>query len=124
MSSGPSGGPVSSGLAGFPTSVVGGPHAIAVEDEQAPATADPTSRAAAILRHVADEVRIRPMTELDIDGITRIDERITRKYRPEDWEQRVGYYFRRDADTSKAAEVNGSVTRFLGGEVRSGRLVL
>jgi len=27
----------------------------------------------AILRRVADDVRIRPMTELDIEGITRID---------------------------------------------------
>ena len=124
MSSGPIGAPVSSGLAGFPTSVVGGPHAIAVEDEQAPATADPTSRAAAILRHVADEVRIRPMTELDIDGITRIDERITRKYRPEVWEQRVGYYIRRDAESSQVAEVNGSVAGFMMGEVRGGEFGL
>jgi hypothetical protein len=31
------------------------------------------------------DVRVRPMTELDIEGICRVDERITGKYRPEVW---------------------------------------
>jgi ribosomal protein S18 acetylase RimI-like enzyme len=58
---------------------------------------------------VVDDVRIRPMTELDIEGITRIDERITKKYRPEVWERRVGYYIRRDSESSQVAEVAGTV---------------
>jgi ribosomal protein S18 acetylase RimI-like enzyme len=77
-----------------------------------------------ILRRVADDVRIRPMTELDIEGITRIDERITKRYRPEVWEERVGYYLRRDAESSQVAEVAGSVVGFMMGEVRGGEFGL
>ena len=77
-----------------------------------------------ILREMAADVRIRPMTELDIEGITRIDERITRRYRPEVWEQRVGYYIRRDAESSQVAEVAGSVAGFMMGEVRGGEFGL
>jgi ribosomal protein S18 acetylase RimI-like enzyme len=79
---------------------------------------------AAILRPVTDDVRIRPMTELDIEGITRIDERITKKYRPDVWEQRVGYYIRRDAESSQVAEVGGKVAGFMMGEVRGGEFGL
>jgi ribosomal protein S18 acetylase RimI-like enzyme len=79
---------------------------------------------AAILRPVTDDVRIRPMTELDIEGITRIDERITKKYRPEVWEERVGYYLRRDAESSQVAEVAGRVAGFMMGEVRGGEFGL
>ena len=64
------------------------------------------------------------MTELDIEGITRIDERITTRYRPEVWEQRVSYYIRRDAESSQVAEVNGSVAGFMMGEVRGGEFGL
>ena len=77
-----------------------------------------------ILRPVSDDVRIRPMTELDIEGITRIDERITKKYRPEVWEQRVGYYIRRDSESSQVAEVGGKVAGFMMGEVRGGEFGL
>ncbi|HEV2249250.1 MAG TPA: GNAT family N-acetyltransferase [Candidatus Limnocylindria bacterium] len=73
---------------------------------------------------MADAVRIRPMTELDIEGITRIDERITKRYRPEVWEQRVGYYLRRDAESSQVAEVAGKVAGFMMGEVRGGEFGL
>jgi len=73
---------------------------------------------------MADEVRIRPLTELDIEGITRIDERITKQYRPEVWEQRVGYYIRRDAESSQVAEVGGKVVGFMMGEVRGGEFGL
>jgi ribosomal protein S18 acetylase RimI-like enzyme len=73
---------------------------------------------------MADDVRIRPMTELDIEGITRIDERITKKYRPEVWEERVGYYLRRDAESSQVAEVAGAVAGFMMGEVRGGEFGL
>jgi ribosomal protein S18 acetylase RimI-like enzyme len=64
------------------------------------------------------------MTELDIEGITRIDERITKKYRPEVWEQRVGYYLRRDAESSQVAELAGVVAGFMMGEVRGGEFGL
>jgi ribosomal protein S18 acetylase RimI-like enzyme len=83
-----------------------------------------TSLGRLILRRVADDVRIRPMTELDIEGITRIDERITKRYRPEVWEERVGYYLRRDAESSQVAEVAGSVVGFMMGEVRGGEFGL
>jgi ribosomal protein S18 acetylase RimI-like enzyme len=112
---------------GYGTSAVGGPQAMALEGgpaEQAPRTVDSVNKAAAILRRVADDVRIRPMTELDIEGITRIDERITKQYRPEVWEQRVSYYIRRDAESSQVAEVNGSVAGFMMGEVRGGEFGL
>lgn len=71
-----------------------------------------------------DDVRIRPLTELDIDAITRIDERITKQYRPEIWEQRVAYYIRRDADSSQVALVAGKVAGFMMGEVRGGEFGL
>ena len=38
------------------------------------------------------DVRFRPLTELDIEAVTRIDETVTGKYRPDVWEQRIGYY--------------------------------
>lgn len=70
------------------------------------------------------DARIRALTELDIDAITRIDEAITGKYRPEVWEQRVVYYIRRDADAPKVAEVEGKVVGFMLGEVRGGEFGL
>ncbi|MEP7003880.1 MAG: GNAT family N-acetyltransferase [Chloroflexota bacterium] len=73
---------------------------------------------------MTDDVRIRPLTELDIEGITRIDERITKRYRPLVWEQRVGYYLRRDAESSQVAEVGGKVAGFMMGEVRGGEFGL
>ena len=73
---------------------------------------------------MAPEIRVRPLTELDIDGITRIDERITGRYRPEVWEQRVGYYIRRDPDSSQVAESDGRVIGFMLGEVRGGEFGL
>ena len=73
---------------------------------------------------MADDVVIRPMTELDIDGITRIDERITRQYRPDVWERRVGYYLRRDADSSQVADMAGKIAGFMMGEVRGGEFGL
>ena len=70
------------------------------------------------------DVRIRPMTELDIEGICRIDERITGRYRPEVWEQRAAYYIRRDPDSSQIAELDGRVVGFMLGEVRGGEFGL
>lgn len=68
--------------------------------------------------------RVRNMTELDIDAITRIDERITGRYRPEVWERRVVYYIRRDPDAPKVAEQDGRVVGFMLGEVRGGEFGL
>ena len=66
------------------------------------------------------DVRIRPVNELDIEAICRIDERITGKYRPDVWEDRVVYFIRRDPDSSQVAEVDGKVVGFMLGEVRGG----
>ena len=68
--------------------------------------------------------RIRPLDELDIGGIVKIDERITGIYRPDVWERRVGYYLRRDPDASQVAEVDGKVVGFMLGEIRSGEFGL
>ena len=67
---------------------------------------------------------IRALTELDLDGITRIDEKITGRYRPDVWEQRAAYYIRRDPDSSQVAELDGKVVGFMLGEVRGGEFGL
>ncbi len=64
--------------------------------------------------------KVRPLDELDIGAIVTIDERITGIYRPEIWEQRVGYYLRRDPESSQVAEVDGRVVGFMLGDVRAG----
>lgn len=71
-------------------------------------------------RDLTSELRIRPLDELDIDAVTRIDEKIGGNYRPEVWERRVGYYLRRDPEASVVAEDDGHVVGFMFGEVRSG----
>lgn len=73
---------------------------------------------------VAPATRIRPLDELDIGSIVRIDERITGAYRPDIWERRVGYYLRRDPDSSRVAEVEGKVVGFMLGDVRAGEFGL
>ena len=73
---------------------------------------------------VATGTRIRPLDELDIGSIVRIDERITGIYRPEVWEQRAGYYLRRDPDASQVAEVDGKVVGFMLGEIKAGEFGL
>jgi ribosomal protein S18 acetylase RimI-like enzyme len=70
------------------------------------------------------EVRIRPLTELDVESVCRIDERITGRYRPSVWEQRVGYYLRRDPEAPQVAELDGKVVGFMLGEVRGGEFGL
>ncbi len=64
------------------------------------------------------------MTELDVDGIVRINEKITGKYQPKVWEERVAYYLRRDAESSQVAELDGKVVGFMMGEVRGGEFGL
>lgn len=63
---------------------------------------------------------VRPLDELDLGAITRIDERITGEYRPEVWEDRVGYYLRRDPDASQVVEMDGKVVGFMMGDIRGG----
>jgi ribosomal protein S18 acetylase RimI-like enzyme len=72
----------------------------------------------------AAALRIRPADELDIGAIVDIDERIGGRYRPEVWERRIGYYLRRDPESSVVAEVDGRVVGFMLGEVRSGEFGL
>ena len=54
-------------------------------------------------------VVIRPLDELDITGIVRIDEKISGIYRPEVWETRVMYYTRRDPGASQVAVIGDKV---------------
>ena len=72
----------------------------------------------------ATEVRIRPLSELDISRIVAIDERLTGVYRPEVWERRVGYYLRRDPEGSPVAEIGGNVVGFMFSDVRGGEFGL
>jgi ribosomal protein S18 acetylase RimI-like enzyme len=69
---------------------------------------------------VQAQARIRALDELDIGAIVKIDERITGIYRPEVWERRVGYYLRRDPESSQVAELDGRVVGFMLGDVREG----
>jgi len=69
-------------------------------------------------------LEIRPVNELDIDGIIAIDEKIGGKYRPDYWERHIAYYLRRDPDSSVVAVAEGQVVGFMLGEVRSGEFGL
>ena len=70
------------------------------------------------------DVQIRVLDTVDIGAVTDIDEKITGRYRPDDWERRIGYYMRRDPDAALVAEIDGSVVGFMLGEVRSGEFGL
>lgn len=70
------------------------------------------------------DTRIRPLDELDIGAIVRIDERIGGAYRPDIWERRVAYYLRRDPGASQVAEVDGKVVGFMLGDLRAGEFGL
>jgi len=73
---------------------------------------------------VISAVRIRPLDELDVDGIVRIDEKIGGQYRPETWERRVVFYLRRDPGASQVAEAGGRVVGFMLGDCRAGEFGL
>ena len=73
---------------------------------------------------VAELVRIRSLSELDIARIVAIDERLTGVYRPEVWERRVMYYLRRDPDASQVAEMGGKVVGFMLSDLRGGEFGL
>ena len=68
--------------------------------------------------------RVRPLDELDLGAIVRIDERITGIYRPDAWERRVMYYLRRDPEASQVAEVDGKVVGFMLADLRAGEFGL
>ena len=70
------------------------------------------------------EVKIRSLQDTDLGGITALDEKIGGSYRPEVWENRVGYYLRRDPESSAVAERDGKVIGYMLGEVRSGEFGL
>jgi ribosomal protein S18 acetylase RimI-like enzyme len=72
----------------------------------------------------APEVTIRPLSDVDIDAITRIDEKVTGRYRPDFWEDRVAYYLRRDPEASRVAELGGRVVGFMLGDLRGGEFGL
>jgi ribosomal protein S18 acetylase RimI-like enzyme len=76
------------------------------------------------MKTAAEQIRIRPLDELDISRITAIDERLTGVYRPEAWERRVAYYIRRDPDACRVAEVNGKVVGFMLSDLRGGEFGL
>ena len=73
---------------------------------------------------VAEQVRIRSLSELDIARIVAIDERLTGVYRPDVWERRVMYYLRRDPDASQVAELGGKVVGFMLSDLRGGEFGL
>jgi ribosomal protein S18 acetylase RimI-like enzyme len=69
-------------------------------------------------------VRVRPLDELDIESIVRIDEKISGRYQPDLWEGRIMYYTRRDPGASQVAEVDGRVVGFMLGDLRAGEFGL
>ncbi len=70
------------------------------------------------------EIVVRPLSELDIESITRIDEKVTGLYRPQFWENRIAYYLRRDPENSRVAEVDGRVVGFMLADLRGGEFGL
>lgn len=70
------------------------------------------------------ELTIRPMEDIDLAEIVRIDELLSGTYRPDVWEGRTVYYLRRDPDSSLVALADGAVVGFIMGEVRSGEFGL
>jgi ribosomal protein S18 acetylase RimI-like enzyme len=73
---------------------------------------------------VAEQIRIRSLTELDVARIVAIDERLTGVYRPDVWEGRIMYYLRRDPDACQVAELNGKVVGFMLSDLRGGEFGL
>jgi len=72
----------------------------------------------------APDVVIRQLEDVDIDAITRIDEKLTGRYRPDFWESRVAYYLRRDPESSRVAELGGQVVGFMLADLRGGEFGL
>lgn len=70
------------------------------------------------------QIQVREMDSVDIGDVVRIDELITGKYRPDDWEDRLSYHLRREPDGAKVAELDGEIVGFMLGEVRTGEFGL
>lgn len=69
-------------------------------------------------------ISLRPISELDIEPVSAIDERITGSYQPKRWEERVAYYLRRDPELCLVAEEEGKLVGFMLGELRAGEFGL
>ena len=65
-------------------------------------------------------VKVRSISELDLDDIVRIGELTRNLYQPDLWEERVTYYLRRDPESSVVAELDGKVVGFMLGDIRAG----
>ncbi len=72
----------------------------------------------------APKVVVRPLSDTDIEDITRIDEKVGGVYRPDFWESRVAYYLRRDPESSRVALVGERVVGFMLADVRGGEFGL
>lgn len=70
------------------------------------------------------EITLRPVSELDIEPVCAIDEQISGKDRPGEWERRISYYIRRDPELSLVAVEGTRVVGFMLGEVRAGEFGL
>ncbi len=68
----------------------------------------------------AEAIQVRALTELDLDSIVRIGEKMRNRYEPDLWESRVTYYLRRAPEGSVVAEIDGVVAGFMLGDIRSG----
>ncbi len=72
----------------------------------------------------APNVVVRPLSDTDIESITRIDEKVGGTYRPDFWEDRVAYYLRRDPESSRVATIDGEVVGFMLADLRGGEFGL
>ena len=70
------------------------------------------------------DVTLRPVSELDIEAVCAIDEKLVGKDRPGEWERRIAYYIRRDPELSLVAVEGKRVVGFMLGEVRAGEFGL
>lgn len=70
------------------------------------------------------EATIRQLEDTDLGAIVGLDEKISGRYRPEVWEDRLNYYFRRDPEACVVASLDGKVVGFMLGELRGGEFGL
>lgn len=70
------------------------------------------------------ETTIRQLEDTDLGAIVALDEKISGRYRPEVWEDRLNYYFRRDPEACLVAALDEKVVGFMLGELRGGEFGL
>lgn len=63
-------------------------------------------------------MQIRPVSEHDAEEIARLDQRLTREWRIEHWEDRITYAARRDPEGSLVAMADGKLVGYLFSDVR------